>query len=151
KPDDVGVELYKLYTQCVKDQTEIKLKQYNIKIEDKLGELERTQPFSFPGPLQGHIMLRKVKAGRTYDTTIRILNASCNVRVWLPMWAFPPDRAVPPVTKIAMTASGKIATEFPFDFRFDRDSSEVNDAGFETRSAEPFDVDQKAFIPYALS
>jgi len=109
-------------------------------------------PLDFPkGPFSADITLRKVKVGRAYDTVVRILDASCEIRIWGAMWVFPTDRTGDPMVNIEMTKSGKIARSFPFEFRFDRNSKVVDDAGFETRSAEKVDVDQHDFIPYALS
>lgn len=109
-------------------------------------------PLNFPKePLSAGITLRKVKVGRTYDTVVRIFDASCNVSVWGAMWVFPTDRVGDPIVNIAMTASGTIPGSYPFELRFDRNSKVVDDAGFETRVAQKVDVDQREFIPYALS
>ncbi|MET4037685.1 MULTISPECIES: hypothetical protein [unclassified Bradyrhizobium] len=51
KPDAVGVEFYRIYTQCLKEQAEITLKKYNVKITDQLSQIEmrvKAQPFNFP-------------------------------------------------------------------------------------------------------
>jgi hypothetical protein len=160
RPDSVGVEFYKVYTQCVKDQAETELKQYNVKILDKLSEIDtrvRAQPFIAGEASENfsenpaHIMLRKVRVGTKYDTVIRILDAACDIYVWGAMWVFPVDRTGDPVILIKMTESGKIARDYPFEFRFNRASKVVDDAGFATRDAEPIDMDHQEFLQYALS
>ena len=64
KPDATRIELFKLYTQCVKDQTEIKEKELNIKLVDKISaiaERVRAQPITIPtDALSAGIILRKV-------------------------------------------------------------------------------------------
>ncbi|MEH2563751.1 hypothetical protein [Bradyrhizobium sp. AZCC 2289] len=154
KPDAVGVEFYKIYTQCLKDQAEITLRKNNVTIADKLNDIDKrvkAQPLTFPkGVFSGGMMLRKVRVGR-FDTVIRIFDASCDINVWAAMWVFPLDRTGDPMVRFKMTPSGRTAKQDPFEMRFGRDSKEVDDAGYETQDAEKIDVDQKEFIPYALS
>jgi hypothetical protein len=72
RPDAVGVEFYRIYTQWVKEQAEISLNKCNITITDKLAEIEtrmKVQPLVFPkGAFSGDVMLRKVRVElRTWD------------------------------------------------------------------------------------
>jgi hypothetical protein len=155
KPDAVGVEFYRLYTQCLREQAEITLKKYNVKVSDQLSQIEtrvKAQPINFPkGVFQADMFLRKVRVSRSMDTVIRIFDASCDINVWPVMWVFPPDRSVEPVVKIKMTPGGVTANRYPFEMRFGRASKEVDDAAIATREAEKFDVDQAAFEQYASS
>ena len=153
KPDGVGVEFYKLYTQCVKEQAEIKAKELNIKLTDKITNIDervRAQPLTFRQSGLSAIVLRKVKVSDMYDTRVRIFDATCPIHIWGAMWVFPTDRLGEPVIKTKMTESGQTAKDYPFELRFNVDSKLVDDAGFETRDAMPFDVNQSDFIKYAL-
>ncbi|MDJ0449229.1 hypothetical protein [Methylocystis sp. JR02] len=154
KPDEVGAKFYEIYTRCIKD-IEIELKKLDIQILDKLGNLEdfsSTLPLNFPkSPFEANMFVRKIKVGRSYDTVVKLRDATCNVNVWAAMWAFPPDRAEEPSLLIAMTNSGHAVTSYPFEFHFDRDSNAVSDAEYATHDEYKGAVDEAEFNRYVAS
>jgi hypothetical protein len=92
-------------------------------------------PINFPTDVfAARMFVTKIRIPLGKITVVQLRNGTCNMRIWLPELVVFPDSGNDPPFKIAMTDSGRYATEFPFDYKIYPDGSALKDAAKATRA-----------------
>jgi len=139
KPDAVGVEFYRLYTQCVDRETTKELERLKIPVQAKMTQATATKIDWPASAFLANMVVYRVHVSRKADLAVTIYDANCAIDIWLAAWVWPPNRNAPPVLKTELPKSAVTARSYPFEARFKRDGKAVDDAGFATRELPDFE------------